>query len=90
MSYEVPYWHSPEEEADFTAFCATADKWGWTWSVMVRGDVDLRIERPTTDEEWAKIEWDHEWRSIGDALDEFSNDMVNDVIDKHKLWRDDA
>lgn len=48
--------------------------------VFVRGreDVEDKLQRPLTDDEWAKVRQTHAWRKGDD--DEFINSLINQIV----------
>lgn len=52
-----------EEEAK-TIFYAIGNRFGWTYCWWNREDLELRLNRRLTDDEWTKIRWSKWWTDI--------------------------
>lgn len=52
-----------EEEAK-TVFFAIGSHFGWAWCWWNREDLELRLNRRLTDEEWSEIRWSKWWSDI--------------------------
>lgn len=74
-----------EHEA-INAVEALAQKFGWQYAVLTRGDVEdanwskFGREDYLTDDEWKKIRRSVAWRKLGDGLLEVAENRIPDIL----------